>query len=1034
MGRVVVRVSSPTFVGRRPELDRLGAALAAAREGRPGAFLIAGEAGVGKTRFVGEVARRARESGFRVLEGGCVQVGLEGLPFGPILEALRGLPRGLSPAQLDELLGAGRPDLVRLMPDLAVRVGDSAGVELSDGSGQGRLFEHVLLLLERLAARAPLVVVIEDLHWADRSTMDLLGFLGRNLREGPILLIATYRSDELHRRHPLLPFLAEQERGGRAERLVLNRFDRAELAAQIRAILGSEPGLELIQRIEARSQGNAFYAEELLAAGASHGRLSETLQEVLLARVATLTEPSQDLVRVASAGGTRISPVVLARVTGTDQYDLEASLREAVARHILVGQEGAAEERYAFRHALVQEAVYADLLAGERTRLHVAFARALAGAEQSGPDASRAAELAYHWQAAQDLPRAFDAWIVAGLSAEKIYAFTEARANFERALDLWDRVPDAAERAPLDRIDLLMRTALLTEGPAPTRSVAYMRAAIALVDPAIDPRRAGLLHERLGQYSTSVTDFATAIVAYEEAVRLVPAQPPTAARAWVLSGMGACLALIDRAKESAAFCEEAISIARSVGAPEVESRALVALGPSTVLLGDVEAGLAMLRRAREIGAGASNVHEVARAMTWLAGVLYRLARYDAAVAAGMEAEAYAVRNGLASRWGTLAVAYLASALISLGRWDEAAAALARAPRYGLGDFFELWVGGLLLRLEALRGQFNSADHQAHGAQLLAGRFFEPVTAVALAELALWKGDPVAAREAIREAVSDFDSHPDSWLREFGWGFAAGIRAEADIATLARVQRSEVALREAQEAGSALLAQMRAVVEDVRARRAYCLSESVAWLATCEAEFSRLEDESDPDRWASAAALWDVLSTPYQGAYARMREAEATLGLRRDRPRAIRTLNEAHEIARRLGALPLREAIEALAARAGVTLGLHSAGSGHGSHEAGGLEAHGVYPAEGLWPSKPMPRGRYDLTPREREVLELLAVGRSDGEIAERLFISKKTASVHVATIKGKLGARSRVEIARDAIGLGIIEAPSRERTSPDPAV
>jgi DNA-binding CsgD family transcriptional regulator len=221
--------------------------------------------------------------------------------------------------------------------------------------------------------------------------------------------------------------------------------------------------------------------------------------------------------------------------------------------------------------------------------------------------------------------------------------------------------------------------------------------------------------------------------------------------------------------------------------------------------------------------------------------------------------------------------------------------------------------------------------------------------------------------------------------------------------------------------------MQAVSADVAAGRPYYTLQAEAWLAVCEAEFSRLEGSPNPDRWAAAAAAWGGLQRPYNRAYALMREGEGTLALHHDRPRAARALNEANVVASGLGAVPLQRLIEDLASRAGVVLG-PAAPPNRAGQEA---QIPATGDASGAQPdqhSKPVARGRYDLTPREREVLALLAAGRSDGEIAESLFISKKTASFHVASIKGKLGARSRVEIATDAIGLGVIEAPSRERT------
>ena len=1007
-----MRVSSPTLIGRGLELDRMETALAAAREGQPAFVLVAGEAGVGKTRFLRWIADRARAAGERVLEGGCVQVGSEGLPFGPLIEALRGLADELSPADLDELLGPGRAELARLMPHLQ-RAGEGIpGDEGPNGSAQGRLFEHVLLLLERLAARTPLIVVTEDVHWADRSTLDLLSFLARNLRRGPIAIVASYRTDDLHRRHPLLPFLAEQERGGRTERMELGRFNRSELAAQLTAILGVQPDSKLLERIAARSQGNAFYAEELLAADQPLGRIPETLREVLLARVATLSEPAQDLIRLASAGGTRIAPAVLASVTGVVESDLDAALGEAVARHVLEPQDGAAETRLAFRHSLVQEAVYGELLQGERIRLHAAFAGALAEDGVEDGDASRAAELAYHWQAARDLPRAFDAWIRAGIAAEAIYASAEAREDFEHALELWDQVPDAARRAPVDRVELLTRAAFHAEGPEPSRSATYIREAIGRIDAAAEPIRAALLYERLGQYTAGTPDAATSRAAYEEAVRLVPAEPPSAARAWVLSGLGRWLVSNDRPAEAVAICEAALSSARMAGTREAETRALVPLGLARVMLGDVEAGLATLRGAREMAAELGDLHAFVWTLTWLAGALFEAGRYSEAADIGLEAEAYALRHGLGARWAPSALLATAGSLFQLARWDEATEALTRAGQYELRGHHEVDVEAQLLLIEAERGQFGSANRRAQRVAFLSGRFASGWTA-ALPELALWQNDPLAARAA----VLIMTAHPDTSSRDIGWALSCGIRAEADLASLARARQDGAAVAEARARGAELLARMRAVFEDVSTRLPFAAPWVAAQLNDCEGEYSRLEGLPDPARWAAAAAAYVALQIPYGVAYARMREAEATLDLHRDRPRAAGALMEAQAIAARIGAAPMLRQTEALAARAGITL----------EPPASRIERSDSPPS--AMPARPIRRGPYDLTRREREVLALLAAGRSDGEIGEALFISKKTASYHVAMIKGKLGAGSRVEIATDAIGLGLIEAPQKDPLS-----
>ncbi len=484
------RVTSPIFVGRKAELDRIGAALEAALAGRSSAVLISGEAGVGKTRLVEESVRAARADGFRALAGGCIELSEGAFPFAPFVEALRRLTEDLSPTALEQLLGAGKPELVRLMPALG-RPADTL-----DGTGrstQGRLFELCAGFLARLAAERPLLLVIEDLHWADRSTLDLLTYLIRTLRQGQNVIVATYRSDELHRAHPLLRVLAELERSGRVERLELPRLDRGELAAQLAGILGAEPDPDLVDRIHARSQGNPFYAEELLATGATGHQLPDSLREVLIAHLAALSEPTQELLRVAAAGGLRVSGSLLAAVTGTSEAGMVPALREAVDRQIVLPAANS-PDGYAFRHALVREALYAELLPGERTTLHAAYARALSEASGPADDAGRAAEIAYHWWAAHDVPRAFASAVAAGLAAERAYAFAEAQQQYERALELWDRVANAAGSSTLDRVEILERAARSAEAAgSPSRAIAHIRTALGLVDPRrADTRRAPL--------------------------------------------------------------------------------------------------------------------------------------------------------------------------------------------------------------------------------------------------------------------------------------------------------------------------------------------------------------------------------------------------------------------------------------------------------------------------------------------------------------------------------------------------------------
>ncbi len=422
------QVMTGGFVGRAEELARVGGLLQRAADGEPRVQLIGGEAGIGKTRLVEQLATAASRQGMRVLRGGCVPLGEEGLPFAPVL------------------------------PDLPWS-GEAARGAVAGGS-QGRLFELLLGVVERLATSAPLLLVMEDLHWADRSTRDLVAFLAASMRAGRVLLVCTFRSDELHRLHPLRGLLAELARNRRVERLELARFTRAELVEQLAGLLGRDPPARLVEDVYARSEGNPFFTEELVLAGAGTGPrgLPPSLREVLLTRVVRLGPDTQRLLGVAAAAGAGVTQPVLAAVVGMGEAALLDGLREAVDQQVLVPEPGG--DGYAFRHALVAEAVAGELLPGERVRLHAALATALeAGLGAGEAPAMRAAHLAHHWSGAGDQPRALAASIRAAAAAEQVYAFAEAQLQLERVLSLWDRVPDAAERAGMDRVAVLSRCA-----------------------------------------------------------------------------------------------------------------------------------------------------------------------------------------------------------------------------------------------------------------------------------------------------------------------------------------------------------------------------------------------------------------------------------------------------------------------------------------------------------------------------------------------------------------------------------------------
>jgi DNA-binding CsgD family transcriptional regulator/tetratricopeptide (TPR) repeat protein len=956
--------------------------------------VVAGEAGVGKTRLVAELVGQAGELGAVTLSGGCLDVGEGVLAYAPLVEALRPLAVALDPDELDRVLGGARAELARLVPELGPQ---ATGRQAEAPLAPTRLFELLLGVLHRLAERGPVLLVVEDLHWADQSTRDLVGFLVRNLRGG-VALVLTYRSDELHRRHPLRPFLAELDRSGRADRLELERLGRRDLAELLAGILGEPAPPALVGEVLARSEGNPFFAEELLAAHLDGSRLPLVLRDLVLARVHALPEPAQRVLEVAAVAGTRVDHELLAAVVGQDTEQLVWLLREAVTRHVLGVDE--ASGAYVFRHALVQEAIYDDLLPVQRGPLHAAYARALERrieqrGQASGAPAATAVErgqLAYHWYAAHDMRQALVASVQAGQAAEAASALAEALGHYERALELWDQEPEAAARSPLDRGTVLHRAAeaALLAG-YDDRAGALGRLALDRVDPVAEPRRAGALLERLARYHWTAADTPRAMAAIERAVAIIPPEPPSEELARALAAHGQLLMLQGHHAEARARCEEAVAVARQVGARAVESHALTTLGTCLGILGHLE-GIPDMEQGRRIARELVNVDELGRSHANLATVLDQVGRSAEAVEVFL-AGAEAVRqHGALGRYGPNLLPDAANALLSLGRREEAERLL--------DQVFDLDLRSPWLRVRALtvRGTLRLRTSDLAGAQAdlrtvldeapapLDPQNVTPVLA-GLAETAVWDGRLADARAAVAEGLELLaDTEEPYWMTEL---YRTALAVAAALAEQARARHAGAEERAARELAEGVLDRVHAVTTAPDVLPTPVME---ANRLTAEAEWSRAAGTSDPERWAAGAGAWEALGYPWHAGYARWRQAEALLAAGAPRPDAAAALGRARALAGGLGARLLTAEIDALARRARIEL-----------DQPGGEGLDGQAPAAAS--------DELGLTPREREVLARVADGRTNRQIAEALFISDKTASVHVSNILAKLGVANRGEAA-----------------------
>jgi DNA-binding CsgD family transcriptional regulator/tetratricopeptide (TPR) repeat protein len=936
--------ASEVFVGRADELGELERALDAARAGTGAAVLVAGQAGIGKTRLAAELAARARSAGFEVLLGRSIDlVGTE-LPYQPFAEALR--PLG-EPWQAD-----------RQMP-----------------GSQLRVFEETLALLSGRAACAPVLLVLEDLHWADTSTLDLVVFLAHNLDIRPVLLLATCRAEEPSSAGRMRRLAEGVRRSGSALVLELGPLGRDELTALLTAHTGASLPVAMADTIAARSEGNPFFAQELLAAsGGQSVELPEALRDLLLQRVARLDHPTQDVLRLAAAAGREVGYPLLRATVELPDGALRDSLRAAVEGGVLAAEPERGSFR--FRHALLAEAIYATILPGEREELHARLAEELARSGAAG-----AAELAPHWAAAGRAAEALAASVEAARQAEAVFGLAEAHAHLERALTLWHAVPGAAGLTRLDLAELCAWTADLASrtGTAP-RAIELARQAIDLVE-AGDPLRAARLYDRLGRYLHESGKTDAALSAFERAIELVPAQPPSAEHAQALAALADGLMLAWRFDESLAICEQALALARAVGAHAVELRAIPDLGRNLAYLGRSEEGLPHHRQGLQLAEEIGDPLALLHVYISLSDVLMMLGKPEESARAGEGGLEAVRRYGIDS---TVLVANFIEALIAIGEWDKADRASAAALRAITANFPYML---LMLRadIELGRGDFGAARaHLEAALATLREDRGQGIYDVYRAELALWERRWTEADQAVRDSLTRARSRQAAQLRV--WFCAKGLRAQAELAALARARRDAGAVRSWLTRAEQLVSVARRAAAEASA----VTPNAGGWLALAEAEYARARGPAQPESWAQAAESWERLERPPLVAYCRWRLAEALVAAGASRTEAAVPLREAHAVAARIGASPLLRELELLAQRARLDLAPPPAAISKGEH---GLEEI------------------LGLTPREAEVLNLVARGYTNREIAATLVISVKTVSVHVSHILRKLGAPNRLEAA-----------------------
>ncbi|WP_371674387.1 AAA family ATPase [Streptomyces sp. NBC_00289] len=1016
LGPVETRSVSPVFVGRTDELHALNDALARATAGEPQALLLGGEAGVGKTRLVEEFATAACRQGAVVALGGCVEIGADGLPFAPFSTALRALRREL-PRELAAAAAGQDEELARLLPELG-EPATARGTRRDDEEGMARLFELTARLLERVAADRTVVVALEDLHWADASTRHLLAYLFRTLRTGRLVILATYRADDIHRRHPLRPLLAELDRLRTVRRVELGRFNRAEVGRQIAGILAREPDPTDVDDIFERSDGNAFFVEELAVAvheGCCTG-LTDSLRDLLLVRVESLPESAQRVARIVAEGGSTVEYRLLADVARLAEDDLIEALRAAVNAHILLATPGG--DGYRFRHSLVREAVSDDLLPGERSRLNRRYAEALEADPTLVPADERVMRLASYWYHAHDAAKALPAVLDASVAARRRHAYSEQLRLLERAMELWDAAPEEVrarlrpagytevyppsgcdpETTPLGYLDLLAEAAVAGRLCGEReRAFKITKRALRLLEDEDDPLRAAwfwVQRSRLVQARTHGGDGWAELSTAQELVR---GMPPSEVHAEVLGSVASWSMMHAPGPEALSSAERAVEYAQMVGAHEIELNARITMGVLMVDAGDVEAGLAQMYEVKQRALEADSPFVLGRAYVNLPAELQAVGRSREAVALLEEGAAGTRKFGLLDSeawvWGNLS-----ESLHSLGRWDEAVEAAETALRLGRDARPHTGSALSLAQVALDRGEVaEAARHVTYVRAQFAAHGPAPAQSIPLACLAIG----VAAGEGrlldVRaELTRALDAGFPTGTQRYAWPLLlAAATAEADAPPLPALTEGRAA-----------------VLERISEAARKTTTGAPIWLAHdkwVRAELHRAEGRATAHTWTEVVAAFEELENPYDLARVRHRLAEALLaaGGDEERDRATELLRLSHAVAGHLGARPLVDSVTLLAQRARLALT--------------GAPRRSAVPAD--------PVAALGLTSRERDVLRLVAAGRTNRQIAEELFISPKTASVHVSNILGKLGVSGRGEAAAVAHRLGlfppdVLKAPS----------
>lgn len=889
------------FIGREVELARFSHLLEEVFARRPGTVFLAGDAGVGKTRLLGEFAAQALvDDRAFVLRGKCVDLSEDArIPYGPLVWALREFVMEHG-AEARALAGPGWNGLGGLIAEFV----DEPAKPVYTGSQTtpGAVYGSVQRVLRYLGDRRPVVLIFEDVQWADRSTLDLVSYLTRSRRDERVLLICSHRT-VLAQGDALAARLADLNLSGAAETMDLRPFTEDELRRLLNSDPGVEVGREQIRLAHRLSDGNALFARELLTTGALADpdliSVPTSLQSLMNRQVVGLSPAALKLLSIAATAARRVSYRLLAAVGDMGRDEVESALRECLEQRILVRD--TPYPGYVFRHALLRETVYANEIPEILAERHAAMAEAITAdtALSLEEDASSAVELAHHWFRAGRAPEALVASLRAAAMTARLSAFPEAETHYRHALDLWKRVADPQELTGVTRERVLSEAADAARWSAHVpQAVEYIREAIREIDVAVEPRRAGELHERLGSYLWEAGDGEASAKAYADAQRfLAQAGSADATDVLVLAGLAGANTRAGRHSDALRLAMEAAELAGNVGAAIERGRALNAAGVACAMLGRAEEGVALLRESLEIARSAEQLEDLFRAYANLGFALERAGDLPAAVDVALEGRNRARELGVDfARLAGLLANNAAVALEQLGEWDRAVDLLDEAlldkPPVRQSAYLRL----SRAEIAVARGDFDVVDRLL--AEIADERLTDPRFIGALraceAELALWREQPDAALASVFGGLEAVDGGENA--AEEHRLCALGLRAAADLRHL-KSTRETVAAR-----ADGLMAR----AERCGARDAS--PDAPALRGQCAAEYARHSGTDRAEAWEAVARDWEGLSRPYRAAYARWRQANALRARKAGEEAAAKITREALESLGKLGTRPLQSAL------------------------------------------------------------------------------------------------------------------------------